>query len=138
MKTHQSKIEKLIAELCPKGVEWLPIAELFHLKNGYTPSKSERKFWEGGEIPWFRMDDIRQNGRVLNDSLQKITQEAVKGELFPANSMIIATTATIGEHALVSVPYLANQQFTNLTVKENYAKNIDIKYLYYYSFLLAD
>ena len=52
--------------------------------------------------------------------------------------MIIATSATIGEHALVSVPYLANQRFTNLTVKENYAKNIDIKYLYYYSFLLAD
>ena len=139
MKTHQSKIKRLIAELCPNRVKWLPVTELFHLKNGYTPSKSKKEFWEGGEIPWFRMDDIRQNGRILNDSLQKITQEAVKGEkLFPANSMIIATSATIGEHALVSVPYLANQRFTNLTVKEGYVEKIDIQYLYYYSFLLAD
>ena len=121
------------------AVAWLPVAKLFHLKNGYTPSKSKREFWEGGEIPWFRMDDIRQNGRILNNSLQKITQEAVKGgKLFPSNSMVIATSATIGEHALVSVPYLANQRFTNLTVKEEYAEKIDIKYLYYYSFLLAD
>ena len=119
-------------------VLWLPVAELFHLKNGYTPSKSKKEFWEGGEIPWFRMDDIRQNGRILNDSLQKITQEAVKGgKLFPSNSMIIAISATIGEHALVSVPYLANQRFTNLTVKEEYAEKIDIQYLYYYGFLLA-
>ena len=113
------------------AVAWLPVAELFHLKNGYTPSKSKREFWEGGEIPWFRMDDIRQNGRILNDSLQKITRKAVKGgKLFPANSMIIATSATIGEHALVSVPYLANQRFTNLTVKKEYVENTDIKYLW--------
>ena len=117
----------------------MPVAELFHLKNGYTPSKSKKEFWEDGSIPWFRMDDIRQSGRILNDSLQKITEEAVKaGKLFPAYSMIMATTATIGEHALITVPYLANQRFTNLTVKENYAEKADVKYLYYYGFLLAE
>ncbi|MEC8067355.1 MAG: restriction endonuclease subunit S [Pseudomonadota bacterium] len=120
-------------------VEWVPVAELFHLKNGYTPSKSKKEFWEGGNIPWFRMDDIRQNGRILDDSLQKITEAAVKaGKLFAPNSMIFSTSATIGEHALINVPYLANQRFTNLTVKEEYIETVDIKYLYYYGFHLAD
>ena len=120
-------------------VAWLPVSELFHLKNGYTPSKSKKEFWDGGTIPWFRMDDIRQNGQILNDSLQKITEEAVKGgKLFSENSLIIATSATIGEHALITVPYLANQRFTNLTVKEKYIEKVDIKYLYYHGFLLAD
>jgi type I restriction enzyme S subunit len=115
------------------------IANLFYLKNGYTPSKSKKEFWENGTVPWFRMDDIRQNGQILSDSLQKITDDAVKGgKLFPANSMIIATSATIGEHALITTSYLANQRFTNLTVKEKYADKVDIKYLYYYGFLLAD
>jgi len=131
-----SYIEKL---LDGAEVAWLPAAELFHLKNGYTPSKSKKEFWEDGNIPWFRMDDIRQNGQILSDSLQKITEDAVKGgKLFQANSMIIATSATIGEHALITVPYLANQRFTNLTVKEKYIETVDIKYLYYYGFLLAD
>ncbi|MEM7046704.1 MAG: restriction endonuclease subunit S, partial [Pseudomonadota bacterium] len=48
------------------GVEWKPISEIFYLKNGYTPSKSKKEFWENGTIPWFRMDDIRHNGKILN------------------------------------------------------------------------
>ena len=120
-------------------VAWFSVSELFHLKNGYTPSKSKKEFWEEGTIPWFRMDDIRQNGQILNDSIQKVTEEAIKrGKLFSANSMIIATSATIGDHALITVSYLANQRFTNLTLKEKYAEKINIKYLYYCGFLLAD
>uniref|UniRef100_UPI0013D6AA0D restriction endonuclease subunit S n=1 Tax=Helicobacter suis TaxID=104628 RepID=UPI0013D6AA0D len=40
-------------------VEWVRLGEIFNIKNGYTPSKSRPEFWQGGTIPWFRMDDIR-------------------------------------------------------------------------------
>ena len=121
------------------AVEWKAVSEIFHLKNGYTPSTSKKEFWEGGSVPWFRMDDIRENGQILDDSLQKISGSAVKGgKLFPANSIIIATSATIGEHALITVPYLANQRFTNLSLKESYVKTLDIKFIFFYCFLLTD
>lgn len=133
--SHLNFMEKLLDGV---EVEWNTISELFDLKNGYTPSKSKKEFWENGTIPWFRMDDIRTNGQILDDSMQKVSTEAVKGgRLFSANSIIIATSATIGEHALVTVPYLANQRFTNLTLKKDYAEMLDIKFLYYYCFLLA-
>jgi len=120
-------------------VEWKTLGEIFHLKNGYTPLTTKKEFWENGSIPWFRMDDIRENGRILDDSLQKISESAVKGgKLFSANSIIIATSATIGEHALITVPYLANQRFTNLSLKANYVKTLDIKFIFYYCFPLAD
>ena len=70
-------IEKLVAELCPDGVEYVEISELFDTKNGYTPSKSIPSYWQDGEIPWFRMEDIRVNGRVLNDSLKHVHKSAV-------------------------------------------------------------
>ena len=133
--SNQHFLEKL---LNGADVEWKAVSEVFNVKNGYTPSKSKQEFWENGTVPWFRMDDIRQNGRILNDSLQKVTKSAVKrGIPFPANSIIIATTATIGEHALVTVPFLANQQFTVLSLKEEYSKIFEIKFLFYYCFLLA-
>ncbi|WP_023270808.1 restriction endonuclease subunit S [Acinetobacter gyllenbergii] len=120
-------------------VEWKAVSEIFHLKNGYTPSTSKKEFWENGSVPWFRMDDIRENGQILGDSLQKISESAVKGgKLFPANSIIISTSATIGEHALITVPYLANQRFTNLSLKDSYVKVFDMKFIFYYCFLLAD
>ena len=118
-------------------VRYFTIEEAFDLKNGYTPSKNNPAFWENGTIPWFRMEDIRKNGRMLNDALQHITKEAVRGgKLFPANSILLATTATIGEHCLISVPYLANQQLTCLSLKNNNLMNI--KYFYYYMFLLDE
>ena len=132
--------EKLLSEeeLRKAGVEWRTIDEIFHLKNGYTPSKSIKEYWENGSIPWFRMEDIRENGRVLNTALQKVSESAVKGgKLFPANSIILSTTATIGEHALVQVEHLSNQQLTNFSIKEEFLKYLDIKFAFHYFFLIG-
>jgi len=131
-----SYLEKLLDGV---EVEWLPLSKVFNLRNGYTPSKTKKEFWANGDIPWFRMDDIRENGRFLGNSLQKISSCAVKGgKLFPENSILISTSATIGEHALITVPHLANQRFTCLALKESYADCFDIKFLFYYCFSLAE
>ena len=131
-----SYLEKLMDGV---EVEWLPLSKVFNLRNGYTPSKTKKEFWANGDIPWFRMDDIRENGRILGSSLQKISSCAVKGgKLFPENSILISTSATIGEHALITVPHLANQRFTCLALKESYADCFDIKFLFYYCFSLAE
>ena len=133
--------EKLLSEeeLGKVGFEWKTIDEIFYLKNGYTPSKSIKEYWENGSIPWFRMEDIRENGRILNSSLQTVSKNAVKGgKIFPANSIIVATSATIGEHALITVPFLANQRFTVLSLKQEYIEKFNIYFLYYYCFLLDE
>ena len=83
-----SKFDDLIAELCPNGVEYKNLGEVFYTKNGYTPSKSNSTYWEQGTIPWFRMEDIRENGRILSKSLQNVNIKGIKGELFPANSLM--------------------------------------------------
>lgn len=125
-----SELEKLLEGV---QVEWKTIDDLFHIKNGYTPSKSNQEYWEDGTIPWFRMEDIRTNGRVLSDSIQHVSDSAVKGTLIPANSLFMSTTATIGEYALVLVPYLTNQQITSFSLREQYLGNINIKFLFYFS-----
>lgn len=134
-----SKLQELINKLCPNGVEFKPLGEVFEMRNGYTPSKNNPDFWEGGTIPWFRMDDIRENGRILSDSIQHITPSAIKGKgLFEANSFILATTATIGEHALIIADSLANQQFTNLKVRKSLSNLLVTKFIYYYLFIVDD
>lgn len=109
------------------------------MKNGYTPSKAKPEYWTNGTIPWFRMEDIRMNGRILSDSIQHITPEAVKGgRLFPANSIIVATTATIGEHALIIADSLANQRFTNLSIRKSLIDELDMKFFFYYMFIVDE
>ena len=125
-----SKLEQLIKELCPNGVEWKTVEEIFNLKNGYTPSKANKEYWENGTVPWFRMEDLRTNGNILNDAVQHIHTSGVRGKLFPANSIIMATTATIGEHALITVDYMSNQRFTNFALRDDICELIDTKFAY--------
>lgn len=115
------------------------IDDLFDIGNGYTPSKANPTYWSNGTIPWFRMEDIRANGRILKDSIQHITEEAVKDSgLFPANSIILSTTATIGEHALLIADSLANQRFSFLVRKLNRCSDIDIMFFFYHCFILGE
>ena len=117
---------------CNENYESFRLKDIFILRNGYTPSKAVSDFWEGGTIPWFRMEDIRINGRILSDSIQHITPQAVKSAgLFEADSFILATTATIGEHAWLIADSLANQQFTNLKIRKSLIDNINLKYMFY-------
>lgn len=117
-------------------VEWKNITEIFKIRNGYTPSKNNLDFWDENlaTIPWFRMEDIRVNGHILSDSIQHITEKAVKGNLFKANSIIIATSATIGEHALITVDFMCNQRFTCFTISDEYEDKVLPKFAYYYFF----
>ena len=129
-------IEKL---LNGAEVQWMPLGEVFETRNGYTPSKANNDFWTNGDIPWFRMEDIRDSGRLLNDSIQHITPQAIKGKgLFRANSIIMATTATIGEHALLLVDALANQQFTNFQIRKSLSERISPMFAFYYFFVLGE
>lgn len=117
--------------------EWRTVGELFDVRNGYTPSKSNAEYWENGTVPWFRMDDIRENGRILSSAMQTVTMEAVKNKPFSANSIIISTSATIGEHALITVDFMSNQRFTCLTLKKEYQNRYDMMFIFYYCFLLS-
>ncbi|GAA8461769.1 hypothetical protein KKKH23_07280 [Helicobacter pylori] len=138
-KTYPKNLKTLLQTLAPKGVEFKTLEEVFEIKNGYTPSKNNPEFWEKGTIPWFRMEDIRENGRILKDSIQHITPKALKNKkLFPKNSIIISTTATIGEHALLIVDSLANQRFTFLIKKANCNLALDMKFFFYQCFLLGE
>ena len=120
-------------------VEWKTLGEVFNTRNGYTPSKTNDNFWKDGTIPWFRMDDIRANGRILYDSALHITPQAVKRNgLFKANSIILATSATIGEHALLQQDALTNQRFTNFEIKEELQELLLPKFAFYYFFIIDE
>lgn len=114
------------------------LGSLFILRNGYTPSKNNPDYWKNGTIPWFRMEDIREHGHILKDSIQHVTESAVKvSGLFPKDCFILSTTATIGEHAWIIADSLANQQFTVLCTVNRW-NTLNTRYFHQYCFLLGD
>lgn len=137
------------AKLRPSGIDWIGnipehwqcrrLRFICEFRNGYTPSKANPDFWTDGTIPWYRMEDIRDSGRRLNEAKQYVTKEAVKGGgLFEAGSFILATTATIGEHAVLIVDSLANQRFTNLKIRKSLSEEVDNEFFFYYLFVIDE
>lgn len=64
------------------NIKWLELKKLFDTKNGYTPSKSNKEYWKNGTISWYRMEDIRENGRILSDSIQHVNAKGIKENYF--------------------------------------------------------
>jgi type I restriction enzyme S subunit len=121
-----------------KEAEWASIEEIFILRDGYTPSKSNKAFWTNGSIPWFRLEDIRENRPILSKSIQLISGDTIKGgKLFLTNSILIANSATISEHALITIAHLSNQRFTSLSLKPTFAGLFDMRFVFYYCFIVS-
>ncbi len=107
------------------------LGDVCDIQGGATPKRTESAFWENGSYPWFTIEDIRQQGRIITDTNQKITQLAwEKLRVFPKDTVLLCCTASIGEYAITKIPLTSNQQFNGLTVKDN--KYLNPKYLMHY------
>ena len=109
-----SEIERLLAELCPDGVEFRALADVGTWYGGGTPSKGRADFWTNGTIPWLSPKDM--GSPRLAETEDYITEAAVNSSatrLVPANSVALVARSSILDRvlptALVSVPVTLNQ-----------------------------
>lgn len=98
------------------SVNWdiYELGEICEIYNGSTPSRTEKSYWESGDIPWFTVNDIRNQGRIICDTEQRITRKALTEtsvKLLPPNTVLLCCTASVGEYALTKISLATNQQF---------------------------
>lgn len=101
--------------------------------NGSTPSRTEKDYWHSGNISWFTINDIRNQGRIIYETEQKISQKALEEtsvKLLPPNTVLLCCTASVGEYALAKIPLTTNQQFNGLVIKEEYKNKILPEFLF--------
>ena len=98
--------------------------------SGATPKKGVKEYYENGNIPWLRTQDVKFNEITEVDSF--ITEVAVKetaAKWIPANCVIVAISgASAGRCAVNKIPTTTNQHCLNLEIDETKAL---YKYVYY-------
>ena len=115
------------------------LGEVCEIFNGSTPLRGRDEYWNNGTIPWFTIDDIREQGREITYTRQNITELAYRStsvKLIPPESVLLCCTASIGEYAMTKIPLTTNQQFNGLIIKDT--KNLNPYYLFHYSAILKD
>ena len=123
----------------PESWEWCRISTICNITNGFTPLRTEDKFWRNGNINWFTVEDIRTQGEYINYTTQKITKEATAPErIVRPGSVLLCCTASVGQCAFTNIPTTTNQQFNALTIKDYYRPLMIDEYLFLFAKTLKD
>ncbi|MEE6188050.1 restriction endonuclease subunit S [Niabella digestorum] len=117
--SHQANLENQGSDNLQHGWEIKKLGEVCEIVNGSTPLRSNKDFWENGNFPWFTIDDIREQGRIISKTKQKVTEAALsKLRVLPKDTVLLCCTASVGEYAITKIELTTNQQFNGLIVKD--------------------
>ncbi|WP_238838391.1 restriction endonuclease subunit S [Leptospira mtsangambouensis] len=120
--------EELKREI-PEGWEVKKLGDLMYTSLGGTPSTKDKKFWDGGTIPWLNSGEI-VNFPIIESEL-KITEAAIKGsatELLPKGSVMLSITRHL-RPSILGIDACANQSVVGIKEKG------DIKCYFLYPYL---
>lgn len=121
-----SKVDELIQDLCPDGVERVALGDPMvssAIYSGGTPSKSRSEYWEGGTIPWMSSGEVNKETVFQTDTF--ITQEGLDGssaKMVPPVSVIVALAGqgkTRGKVARNQIELCTNQSLASIIPGEN-------------------
>lgn len=126
-----TKLEELIAKLCPDGVEYKTIRDICkNIVSGGTPTASKSEYYNG-DIPWLRTQEV--DWKDILDTEIKISELGYNNsstKWIPKNCVIVAMYgATAAKVAINKIPLTTNQACCNLEIDERIA---EYKYVYYW------
>jgi type I restriction enzyme S subunit len=103
------------AGLIPEDWTVEPITNVAEILGGGTPATGAPEYWENGNIDWYSPSDLTAaSSMFMFASTKKITELGLKkssARLFPANSVMMTSRATIGVVSINRTPSCTNQGF---------------------------
>ena len=96
---------------------------------GGTPSTSNVDFYKNGQIPFVKIDDLKQKYLTENkDFITELGLQKSSAWLVPTNSILFSNGATIGEISITTYPVCTKQGILGIVPKSH----VDVEYLYYF------
>ena len=120
-----------------KGWKKMELGEISDIASGSTPSRTNENNFIGN-IPWVKTTEV--NGKIINDTLEKISEEALKNSscrLFPKGSIVIAMYGqgkTRGQIGILGIEAATNQACCVLRPSDK----MNFQFLYYTLSMLYD
>ena len=96
---------------------------------GGTPTTSNASFYDNGEIPFIKIDDLKKKYLTENkDFITELGLQKSSAWLVPTHSILFSNGATIGEISITTYPVCTKQGILGIVPKQN----IDVEFLYYF------
>ena len=116
-----NEIVELFDNGLPVGWELVPIKKLaIKHRAGGTPQRSNASYWDNGEIPYAKIQDITRAQLYLASVEERITQAGLKNSsawIVPPESVLVSMYATVGDTAINTIPLATNQAILALILR---------------------
>lgn len=114
------------------GGEWevKRLGDLAEMGSGGTPLSSVPAYYDG-EIPWVSISDMTKGGKFISNTERNLTALGLANsaaQIFPANTVLYAMYASLGECSIAGIPVCTSQAILGIRTKGN----LDAFFLYYY------
>lgn len=126
-----SKLEELIQELCPDGIQWKKIGELADYRRGSFPQPYGNKEWYDGEgsMPFVQVADIGDNLQLVSDTNKKISTKAQPKSVFaPKGTVVVSLQGSIGRVAITQYDAFIDR---TVAIFQNLNSSVNTKYFVY-------
>ncbi|QKG83649.1 restriction endonuclease subunit S [Kroppenstedtia pulmonis] len=116
----------------PEGWKWVRLGELFNVRGGGTPSKSNQDYWKG-TILWVSPKDMKS--RVIDHTVDTLTTKGLENttsDLYKTGSIVIVVRSGI-LNRILPVAILGKDSAVNQDMKVFLSSNNCLnKYFYWY------
>ena len=101
-----SKLEELIQQLCPNGVEYKPFGEMATIVRGASPRPIKNFVTTQSDgINWIKIGDVKPGSKYITETAEKITPEGAKKSRFvKEGDFILSNSMSFGR------PYIMKTQ----------------------------
>lgn len=115
-----------INQKIPEGWSVKKLGEVSLLFSGGTPSKTEHKYWDNGNIKWLSAKYIEENKVIGWDYITEAGLENSSAKLAQINDIILVTRVSVGKIYFCEENYAVNQDLTIIR-----SKSVNCKFLFF-------
>ena len=112
-------------------MQYKTLDSLCKIASGGTPSRSKKEYWDGGDVPWIKIGNIKS--KVVSNADEYITEAGLSNssaKLFKKGTILYTIFATLGEVGILDFDACTNQAIAGVSIEK--PEEITADYLYYY------
>ena len=100
-----SKIEDLIRQFCPDGVEYVKLGDVVSISRGASPRPIQNYLTDEEDgIPWIKIGDVSTNSKYITSTDERITREGAKKSRFlKKGTFILSNSMSFGRPYILGI-----------------------------------
>lgn len=125
-----SKLDDLIAELCPNGVEYSKFGDIANIVRGASP-RPISKFITGDKngVNWIKIGDVHPESKYITSTREKITKEgADKSRLVKPGDFVLSNSMSFGRPYIMKITGCIHDGWLSIS---DFEKTYISDFLYY-------